>query len=117
MHLFLTIEEEVTEKEQSLHLTDKIIASILKHEVLSMDVRAIEEKLYREQPFPCKNIVSFKISLLPIGLWHKTIFISFGQLLKGEESISIQDSKGLLFLVVLFLVLVSDHLTILKGKL
>ena len=41
--LFLTVTVETTEKELSLHMSDEILASILKHDVSSMDESAIGE--------------------------------------------------------------------------
>ena len=46
--LFLTITVETMEKEQSLHLTDEILASILNNDVLSMDESAIAEVLHKQ---------------------------------------------------------------------
>ena len=43
--LFLTVTVETTEKELSLHMGDEILASILKHDVSSMDESAIGEEL------------------------------------------------------------------------
>ena len=43
--LFLTVTVETTEKELSLHMSDEILASILKHVVSSMDKSAIGEEL------------------------------------------------------------------------
>ena len=43
--LFLTVTVETTEKEQSLHMNDEILASILKHDVLSMDESTVAEEL------------------------------------------------------------------------
>ena len=43
--LFLTVTVETTEKEQSLHLNNEILSSILKHDVSSTDESAIAEEL------------------------------------------------------------------------
>ncbi len=45
VELFLTVTVETTEKEQSLHMSDGILALILKHDVSSMDKSAIGEEL------------------------------------------------------------------------
>ena len=43
--VFLTVTVQTTEKEQSLHVHDEILSSILKHDVSSMDESAIAEEL------------------------------------------------------------------------
>ena len=49
MGLFLTVTVETMEKEQFLHLHDKILPSILKHDVSSMDGSPIAEELLEKE--------------------------------------------------------------------
>lgn len=61
--LILIVTVETTEKEQSLHMSDEILALILKHDVLSMDESAIaEELLFVENIFVTYDVDSLVLS-------------------------------------------------------